>query len=313
MWRISLSGPLKPVRLAGVSDNPSDVTISPLGRRLVYGRASYYGSVWRIPIKMGKGGEPTRVTAIRARVTYPHYSPDGKRIAFQAGSSGVNEIWLCDVDGSNSVQLTTFGKGMSGSPRWSPDGQTIAFDSNVAGNWDIYLIRSAGGRPVRLTTNQATDVIPRWSRDGRRIYFSSSRTGRTEIWKVQPDGTSETQVTATGGGISAESADGKYLYYRNSDSDVADLWRMPVGGGPRSKVLEGVIGRTFTVTEHGIYFNAGHPALELRFFDFANNSIRVVAPLGQGLGATVSSDERWALYTRNAFLGTNLMVVENFR
>ena len=63
----------------------------------------------------------------------------------------------------------------------------------------------------------------------------------------------------------AESADGKYLYYRNSDSDVAHLWRMPVEGGPRSKVLEGVIGRTFTVTEHGIYFNVGHPAMELRF------------------------------------------------
>ena len=313
MWRIGASGPARAVRLAGVGENPSDVAISPFGRRLVYGRSSYYGSLWRIPIEMGKGGEPVRVMAIRARVTYPHYSPDGKRIAFQAGSSGVNEIWLCDADGSHSVQLTTFGKGASGSPRWSPDGHTIAFDSNVAGNWDIYAIRSEGGRPIRLTTNQATDVIPRWSRDGRWIYFCSSRTGGPEIWKIHPDGTSETQVTTTGGWVSAESADGKYLYYKNADSEVAELWKMPVGGGPKSKVLEGVRGRLFTVTEHGIYFNPGHPRFELRFFDFASNSIRVIAPLGEGLDATVSSDERWAIHPRNSYLGTSLMVVENFR
>jgi dipeptidyl aminopeptidase/acylaminoacyl peptidase len=225
----------------------------------------------------------------------------------------VNEIWLCDADGSHSVQLTTFGKGASGSPRWSPDGHTIAFDSNVAGNWDIYAIRSEGGRPIRLTTNQATDVIPRWSRDGRWIYFCSSRTGGPEIWKIHPDGTSETQVTTTGGWVSAESADGKYLYYKNADSEVAELWKMPVGGGPKSKVLEGVRGRLFTVTEHGIYFNPGHPRFELRFFDFASNSIRVIAPLGEGLDATVSSDERWAIHPRNSYLGTSLMVVENFR
>lgn len=313
LWRISASGSAKPVRLAGIGENASDVAISPVGRRLVYGRASYYGSLWKIPIERSKGGEPIRVTATTARITYPHYSPDGKRIAFQSGRSGVNEIWLCDADGSNSVQLTTFGKGASGSPRWSPDGRTIAFDSNVAANWDIYVIRSEGGRPLRLTTNQANDAIPNWSRDGRWIYFTSLRTGRHEIWKIHPDGTSETQVTTTGGWVAAESLDGKYLYYKNASSDVADLWKMPVGGGPQSKVLEGIRGRLFTVTEHGIYFPAGKPTSELRFFDFASNSIRVIGPLGDWPYATVSSDERWALYPRNEFLGTNLMVVEDFR
>ena len=39
MWRISASGSAKPVRLAA-GENPTDVAISPLGRRLVYGRES---------------------------------------------------------------------------------------------------------------------------------------------------------------------------------------------------------------------------------------------------------------------------------
>ena len=137
LWRINASGSAKPVRVAGIGENASDIAISPSGRRLVYGRVSNYGTLWKVPIETGRGGEPVRVTATTARVTFPHFSPDGKRIAYQSGRSGVNEIWLCDADGSNSVQLTGFGKGASGSPRWSPDGRTIAFDSNVGGNWDI--------------------------------------------------------------------------------------------------------------------------------------------------------------------------------
>ena len=117
-------------------------------------------------------------------------------------------------------------------------------------------------------------------------------------------------MTTTGGWLSDESANGKYLYYKNTDPEVG-LWKMPVGGGPRSKVLDGVKGRLFTVTERGIYFNAGHPTVELRFFDFASNSIRAISPVGQGPGATISSDERWAVYARNVYLGANLMVVEN--
>ena len=86
-------------------------------------------------------------------------------------------------------------------------------------------------------------MIPKWSRDGRWIYFSSSRTGRPEIWKIHPDGTSETQVTTTGGWLSAESADGKYLYYKKPDEEVSDLWKMPVEGGP---AIEDIGGRQGT-------------------------------------------------------------------
>ncbi len=171
LWRVKAAPSPQPVRLAGVGENASDVAISPLGRHLVYGRVADNGTLWKIPINAGKGGKPVLVTATTARLTYPDYSPDGKRLAFQSARSGVNELWLCDADGSNSAQLTSFGSGASGMPRWSPDGHTIAFDRNLSGNWDVYTIRSDGGRPVRLTTDRANDVNPNWSRDGRWIYF----------------------------------------------------------------------------------------------------------------------------------------------
>jgi Tol biopolymer transport system component len=293
-----------------MGEDAADLAISQNGRRLAYNRRSYLGSLWKMPIEAGKAGSPVRVTATTARDKFSHLSPDGKRIAFQSSRSGVDEIWVCDTDGANAVQLTTFGRGMSGSPRWSPDEKTIAFDSNVDGESNIYLIRSEGGSPVRMTKNQANGFIPSWSRDGQWIYFASSRAGRAEIWKIRVDGSSETQVTTGGGFTAAESTDGKDLYYREPGGE---LRKMPVGGGPATKVLDLVRGRLFTMTPKGIYFAAGTPTPELRYLDFASGKVRGIAPLGDFAHADVSPDERWVFYPQPAAPSTNLMLVENFR
>jgi len=39
-------------------------------------------------------------------ISYAKYSPDGKKIAFKKGSWPSNDIWICDSDGSNQVQIT---------------------------------------------------------------------------------------------------------------------------------------------------------------------------------------------------------------
>lgn len=316
LWRVAASGSGKPVRLSGVGENAVAVAIAPRDQRLVYERNSLSRSLWKIPIEAGKGGTPVRVTSTTANDTYPDYSPDGRRIAFESDRSGVNEIWVCDADGANAVQLTTFGKGWSGSPRWSPDGRTIAFDSTVGGNWNIHLIRSEGGRPIRLTANRGENTTPSWSRNGQWIYFASTRTGRSETWRIRPDGTSETQVTTDGGYSGAESSDGQYIYYKNEPGVAGSLWKKPVAGGPPSKVIDSVLRRLVTVTERGIYFScrpAGTPTKELRFLDFAGDKVRDIASLDNLEYSGLSPDERWALVSRPEVSSDNLMLVENFR
>src|SRR5438046_96751 len=71
-------------------------------------------------------------------------SPDGKKIVFLSDRTGNAEIWVCDSDGSNPVQVTSFGGPAVGSPRWSPDSQQIAFDSPKEGHSDIYVINASG-------------------------------------------------------------------------------------------------------------------------------------------------------------------------
>ena len=108
----------------------------------------------------------------------PQYSPDGEKIVFGSIRSGTTEIWVCDREGENPLQLTTIGGPSTGTPRWSPDGRWIAFDSRMEGNRDICVVSSQGGSPRRLTKEPSEDTCPSWSRDGRYVYFGSSRSTR---------------------------------------------------------------------------------------------------------------------------------------
>jgi Tol biopolymer transport system component len=102
-------------------------TISRQGQ-LAYEQFSIDESIWRIEMPAAKG--QSAVPHPFQNSTRPDWnmdiSPDGNSIVFASYRSGNTEIWLCDRNGHNAVQLTAMG---TGTPRWSPDGQHITFDA----------------------------------------------------------------------------------------------------------------------------------------------------------------------------------------
>ncbi|OLE56383.1 MAG: hypothetical protein AUG74_19370, partial [Bacteroidetes bacterium 13_1_20CM_4_60_6] len=58
--------------------------------------------------------------------TSPHFSPDGKTVAFVRGGN----LYLLPLGGGEAQQLTKISTGVS-DPLWSPDGKSIAFASDV--------------------------------------------------------------------------------------------------------------------------------------------------------------------------------------
>jgi Tol biopolymer transport system component/tRNA A-37 threonylcarbamoyl transferase component Bud32 len=326
LWRLPVSGG-SPEPLPAIGENAEGPAISRHGGHLAYTYLRSNINIWRAPgpNSTAKGSAPTRLIASTRDQDSSQYSPDGSKIAFASDRSGSIEIWVCDSQGQNPVQLTNFGRTLTGTPRWSPDGRYIAFDSRVEGSSDIYAISADGGSPRRLTTEPSADITPVWSKDGRWIYFGSDRGGDFQIWKVPSEGGAAVQVTTQGGYATFVSPDDNYIYYTKQRASYSQLiepgiWRVPVDGGEEVRIFDkGFWGET-VVLSNGICFldHEAIPNPTINFFNFATRQVTQLAKIEKAKYAggppnlTVSPDSKWVLYWQVDQFDNDVMLVENF-
>jgi Tol biopolymer transport system component/DNA-binding winged helix-turn-helix (wHTH) protein len=321
LWSVPVSdGAPKPFVTLG--QNVLHPAIARGRNHLVYEQEMVDSNLWRMEIAgaTGRGNPPTCLIASTQSDSSPQYSPDGKKIAFSSKRSGSSEIWVCNGDGSNLVQLTGFGGAGVGTPRWSSDGSRIAFDSTQAGQTEIYMVDAKGGFVRRLTQDASMDVRPSWSRDGRWIYFGSNRSGDWQVWKIPAEGGQAVQVTKQGGREAVESPDGRFVYYFKGSSGNYGIWRISVEGGEEALVLDEVSQGKWAILDQGIYFAKpkarSGPAIQ--FFNFATRQVTQVAVLEKRLiqgppALAISPDGRWLLYAQIDQSGSDVILLENFR
>ena len=197
-----------------------DEQIASRGNRLVYVQLQVNVNIWRVDLKSGLTRSMLAPTSREQAA--PSISPDGKRIAFESDSSGSQEVWVANLDGSDAMQLSDF-HALTGSPQWSPDGLRIAFDSRVTGEPALYLVDPSTALPKRISTNGIPACVPIWSADGKWIYFTSVSSQRYEddpIYRVAPEGGTPELVTRTHGYKVQESRDGRVLYFFAGDTNA---------------------------------------------------------------------------------------------
>jgi Tol biopolymer transport system component len=296
-----------------------DPALSPRGD-LAYSELIFDANIWGFELS----GPEKRAIAPAPLISStfldhtPQFSPDGKKIAFASYRSGNAEIWVCDADGSNPFQLTSFGGPDCSSPRWSPDSREVAFSFTQEGQTEIYVIDLARSKTRQMTINSADDTSPSWSRDAKWIYFDSNRNGERRVWKMPAAGGEEVQVTKTEGNSPIESPDGRDFYFLSGEATSESLWKTPVdGGGQAIQVLDSVYAANYAVVKDGIYFIAqsqeGHFAVDFLNFSSGKTSQLATIPKRVMWGFSVSPDERRVLYTQVDREGSDLMRVENFR
>ena len=324
LWRVSASGGTpRPVEGVGViAWNPS---ISRKGNQLVYQRMFFKDNIFRLNLKdeTHRQGLPALLRSEKGLNWRPHFSPDGKRFAFESNGLGFPEIWACDSDGSNCGPLTSL-RGTSGAARWSPDGRYIAFEFRPRERTEIYLLEVGGGPPQLLPTLPGADNGgPSWSRDGKSIYFYSDQGGEPfQLWKVALKGGPPVQITKNGGVFGAESADGLFLYY--SKFNLKGIWKMSLQSGEERRIMDQA-GTSdwynWALARNGIYFrdakdSKNHdPIGVIDFFDFATGKTTTVSTEEHpgGVGLAVSADGKSLLYDDKGDLQSSIMLVKNFR
>ena len=108
-------------------------------------------------------------------------SPDGSQLAFVADTTGSNQVWVMNMDGSGLRQVTHDAyEGID--PAWSPDGRRIAYVGFGEGtNRDLFVVDVATGKTRRIVKGPRDPWNPQWSPDGERLLYY-------EWIKVDPSG-----------------------------------------------------------------------------------------------------------------------------
>jgi len=239
---------------------------SPDGTRIAYvvtradlARSVYEGDVWLVDADGSRNMQLTR----EGNDTRPRWSPDGKSVAFLSDRNGPAQIFVIDVAGGESRQLTK-----EPTPvrvfEWAPDGRSIAFtrideatpeeekrakekdDARVVGEArkHVHLYVSENGITRRLTRGAFSIFTFSWMPDGSAIVFDRAPGSglddlyRTDIWSVSThDGALKPIVVRAGiDKTPVVSPDGKWIAFGSSGGVQDwlvehDVHVVPAGGG----------------------------------------------------------------------------------
>src|SRR6266576_5611785 len=97
-------------------------------------------------------------------------APDGKRLVTISVIAGKGQIFVMNVDGSQSVQITHDTTDYD-DPQWSPDGKKIIATATINEQERIYIMNPDGSSLEPLTPPDIRAIHGSWSSDGKQVIF----------------------------------------------------------------------------------------------------------------------------------------------
>ncbi len=131
---------------------------------------AYANNIWIVD---RAGGAARRLTSFQGVTTNPHFSPDGKRIAFTASYAGNEDVYVVPAEGGEPKRLT-WHPGADTVQGWTADGKAVLFASARA-TWApsaaprFWTVPADGGveEPLALPRGYQGKISP----DGSRIAY----------------------------------------------------------------------------------------------------------------------------------------------
>ncbi len=141
---------------------------------------SYAGDLWVVP---KEGGTALRLSSPRGQELYPHFSPDGSRIAYSANYDGNLEIYVIPTMGGMPKRIT-YHSMADRIVEWYPDGKKLLYVSSMNSGKQrfdqFYSVSSEGGMPEQLPVPYGE--MGSLSPDGKKIAYTEM-TQAFRTWK----------------------------------------------------------------------------------------------------------------------------------
>ena len=114
-------------------------------------------------------GASAQLTTDAGLEIHPAISPDGKFVAYAAGTSQQMRIYIRPTTGGRTIQLTDDSAAVESQPRWSPNGNQLLF--LVRGGVSVASALGGSARAIIPGTATLGVSTAAWSPDGARIAF----------------------------------------------------------------------------------------------------------------------------------------------
>jgi len=227
------------------------------------------------------------------------------RVAFVADRTGHKEIYICDYDGVNVLQLT-HDNAISVSPALSADGRRLAYTGYQSGYADIYLIDLGSAARNRIIKFPGTNSGAAFSPDGNHIACTLSKDGNPEIYVIGINGESPFRLTR-GRGVESSptwSPNGSEIIYSSDQRGNPQLYRISAGGGPGRLLPTGFGYNTqpnWSPDGRKVAFNVrSDGGFQVAILDLDSGTTHVAA--GDGQSPVWGPDSRHTIFSRGTGL-----------
>jgi TolB protein len=164
------------------------------------------------------------------------WSPDGKRIAFEADALGDGnlEVFVMNLDGTGLTPLTDAAE-WDLWPAWFPSGQQLAFTSFRTGIPQIWVMNADGSDQHALTEGDEFACLqPNVSPSGQQIvYQRESMIEPPKVWIMNADGSDQHALTPAGPtqDVDAQwSPDGQRIVFSSNRFGSFEVFTMDADG-----------------------------------------------------------------------------------
>ncbi|MDE5421679.1 PDZ domain-containing protein [Ancylomarina sp. DW003] len=176
---------------------------------------TYAGDLW---VSDMNSKQTLRLTSTPAVESDPHFSPDGKTIAFTSNRAGVNAVYTIPLEGGDVKRLTWY-PAASNARGWTPDGKKVLYASTretAPSRFDrLWTVSKEGGVSTMLNSQWGTKAS--FAANGKQIVIDKVRRWDWE-WRAYRGGQNTPLII-----LNLEDSSEKLLP-NESTTDVQPLW-----------------------------------------------------------------------------------------